>query len=189
MADDAATGVFRRGRRGGARLPHRDVARPARRRDPRAGGRRAGRQPDEPERGREDAAALLEVADRAGGEPVEQVHVGTEQGEVFALRHAGLAAVAVTERFALASLIFFDMRAMLRDLAAAARAAERVMPPKPHRVLLDRVSGYADEAAAYMRRRRVSRRPFARLYYPGGRAEDHAADSDAGGELSSPPGG
>ena len=45
------------------------------------------------------------------------------------------------------------------------------MPPKPHRVLLDRVSGYADEAAAYMRRRRVSRRPFARLYYAGGRAE------------------
>ena len=44
------------------------------------------------------------------------------------------------------------------------------MPPKPHRVLLDRVSGYADEAAAYMRRRRVSRRPFARLYYPNGRS-------------------
>ncbi|MGE5281447.1 MAG: hypothetical protein ACM3N0_03835 [Chloroflexota bacterium] len=56
-------------------------------------------------------------------------------------------------------------------------------PPKPHRVLLDRVSGYADEAAAYMRRRRVARRPFARLYYPGGRADDHAADSVAGGEL------
>ncbi|MBW8058810.1 MAG: hypothetical protein FVQ78_00450 [Solirubrobacterales bacterium] len=56
-------------------------------------------------------------------------------------------------------------------------------PAKPHRVLLDRVSGYADEAAAYMRRRRVSRRPFARLYYPGGRAADHAADSVAGGEL------
>ena len=31
------------------------------------------------------------------------------------------------------------------------------MPPKPHRVLLDRVSGYADEAAAYMRRRRIQR--------------------------------
>ena len=43
------------------------------------------------------------------------------------------------------------------------------MPPKPHRVLLDRVSGYADEAAAYMRRRRISRKPFARLYYVGGR--------------------
>jgi hypothetical protein len=57
------------------------------------------------------------------------------------------------------------------------------MPPKPHRVLLDRVSGYADEAAAYMRRRRASRRPFARLYYEGGRAGDHATDSPASGEL------
>jgi hypothetical protein len=57
------------------------------------------------------------------------------------------------------------------------------MAPKPHRVLLDRVSGYADEAAAYMRRRRASRRPFARLYYGGGRAEDHAAEEAAGGEL------
>ncbi|HWA54374.1 MAG TPA: hypothetical protein VG816_09405, partial [Solirubrobacterales bacterium] len=57
------------------------------------------------------------------------------------------------------------------------------MPPKPHRVLLDRVSGYADEAAAYMRRRRVSRQPFARLYYPEGRAGDHAGDSLAGAEL------
>lgn len=57
------------------------------------------------------------------------------------------------------------------------------MPPKPHRILLDRVSGYADEAAAYMRRRRVARRPFARLYYAGGRASDHAADTVAGGEL------
>jgi len=58
-----------------------------------------------------------------------------------------------------------------------------VTPPKPHRVLLDRVSGYADEAAAYMRRRRASRKPFARLYYAGGRAEDHAGDSRAGGDL------
>jgi predicted regulator of Ras-like GTPase activity (Roadblock/LC7/MglB family) len=71
-----------------------------------------------PERWREDAATLLEIADRAGGEPIEQIHIGTEQGEVFALRHAGLAAVAVTERFALASLTFFDLRALLRDLAA-----------------------------------------------------------------------
>jgi predicted regulator of Ras-like GTPase activity (Roadblock/LC7/MglB family) len=73
---------------------------------------------DSPNRWREDAAALLEVADRAGEEPVEQVHIATEQGEVFALRHAGLAAVAVSERFALASLMFFDMRSILRDLAA-----------------------------------------------------------------------
>jgi predicted regulator of Ras-like GTPase activity (Roadblock/LC7/MglB family) len=70
------------------------------------------------ERWREDAGALFGVADRAGGEAVEQVHVATEQGEVFALRHAGLAAVAVADRFALASLLFFDMRSILRDLAA-----------------------------------------------------------------------
>ncbi|MGN6587079.1 MAG: hypothetical protein ACTHKT_06335 [Solirubrobacterales bacterium] len=57
------------------------------------------------------------------------------------------------------------------------------MPPKPHRILLDRVSAYADEAAAYMRRRRVARRPFARLYYPNGRSADHAQDSKSGAEL------
>jgi hypothetical protein len=57
------------------------------------------------------------------------------------------------------------------------------MPPKPHRVLLDRVSGYADEAAAFVRRRRISRRPFARLYYREGRSSDHAGDSVAGAEL------
>ena len=150
---------------------------------------------DQPERWGEDAAALLAVADRAGGEPVEQVHIGTEQGEVFALRHAGLAAVAVTERFALASLIFFDMRAVLRDLGRPAatdgRAGDAPMPPKPHRVLLDRVSGYADEAAAYMRRRRASRRPFARLYYARRpRPQDHAGDSGGGrSSSSSPPAG
>jgi hypothetical protein len=54
---------------------------------------------------------------------------------------------------------------------------------KPHRILLDRVSAYADEAAAFMRRRRVARKPFARLYYPSGRSADHAQDSTAGAEL------
>jgi predicted regulator of Ras-like GTPase activity (Roadblock/LC7/MglB family) len=73
---------------------------------------------DSPNRWGEDTVALLEVADRAGEEPVEQVHIATEQGEVFVLRHAGLTAVAVTERLALASLLFFDMRSILRDLAA-----------------------------------------------------------------------
>lgn len=69
------------------------------------------------ERWHEDAAVLFAVADRASEEPAEQVHVATEQGEVFALRHAGLAAVVVSDRFALASLMFFDMRSTLRDLA------------------------------------------------------------------------
>jgi hypothetical protein len=58
-----------------------------------------------------------------------------------------------------------------------------VTPPKPHRILLERVSVYADEAAAFMRRRRISRRPFARLYYPQGRSADHAGDSTSGAEL------
>ena len=64
-----------------------------------------------------EAVALLSVADAAGAEPVEQIHVATQAGEVFAMRHAGYAAVAVTERFALASLTFFDMRSALRELA------------------------------------------------------------------------
>ena len=55
--------------------------------------------------------------------------------------------------------------------------------PKPHRVLLDRMTGYAEEAGAFMRRRRLTRRPFARLYYPSGRSADHAADGEAGAEL------
>jgi predicted regulator of Ras-like GTPase activity (Roadblock/LC7/MglB family) len=73
---------------------------------------------DEPRRWEEDVAALLAVADRAGNESVEQIHIATEQGEVFAIRNAGLVAVAVTERFALASVLFFDLRSILRDLAA-----------------------------------------------------------------------
>jgi predicted regulator of Ras-like GTPase activity (Roadblock/LC7/MglB family) len=67
----------------------------------------------------EAARALLAAADAAdGAEAAEQVHVATEAGEVFALRHEGLVAVAVSERFVLASLLFFDMRQALRDLAA-----------------------------------------------------------------------
>lgn len=74
------------------------------------------------ERWGEDSLALLRVADEAGGEPVEQLHIGAEQGEVFAVRQAGLTAVAVTERFVLSSLMFFDMRSVLRELLA---------PPQP----------------------------------------------------------
>jgi hypothetical protein len=71
---------------------------------------------DEAEWG-DSAAALLAAADADGGS-AEQVHVATEAGEVFALREGNLTAVAVTERFVLASLMAFDMRATLRDLAA-----------------------------------------------------------------------
>ena len=64
-----------------------------------------------------EAVRLLEIADGCEGEPVSQVHVATEQGEVFAVRAEGLLAVAVTERFTLASLMVYDMRSVLRDLA------------------------------------------------------------------------
>ena len=57
------------------------------------------------------------------------------------------------------------------------------MTAKPHRLLLDRVSGYADEAAAYLRRRRHQRKPFARTYYAGGRSSEFAADSEEGRAL------
>jgi hypothetical protein len=58
-----------------------------------------------------------------------------------------------------------------------------VTPPKPHRVLLDRVSGYADEASAYLRRRRLTRQPFARVHAPGGRIVACSADTEEGREL------
>jgi hypothetical protein len=76
----------------------------------------------EPQPWGEAATALLDAADAAGPGPVEQAHVATEDGEVFAVRAAGLAAVAVTDRLVLASLMAFDMRAALRDLSAEAPA-------------------------------------------------------------------
>ena len=57
------------------------------------------------------------------------------------------------------------------------------MPPKPHRLLLDRVSGYADEASAYLRRRRLTRRPFARIDAPRGRSFACAPETEEGREL------
>jgi hypothetical protein len=71
------------------------------------------------------AAKLFAAADAAGSEPAEAVHVATEAGEVFALRHAGLVGVTVTERFTLASLALYDLRSALRGLAA-----EREEPPE-----------------------------------------------------------
>jgi hypothetical protein len=74
------------------------------------------------ERWQEAAAVLLGAADLAADEPFDSVHVGTEDGEVFAVRHGDLAMVAVSDRFALASLMLFDMRTALRELAIGAGA-------------------------------------------------------------------
>ena len=68
----------------------------------------------------EAAADLLDAADTARGEPATHVHVATEDGEVFAIRHRGLTMVAVAERFTLASLLVSDIRTVLRDVAAHA---------------------------------------------------------------------
>ena len=57
------------------------------------------------------------------------------------------------------------------------------MPPKPHRAILDRVTGYADEASAFLRRRRLTRRPVARIYLPGGRGIALCAETEDGREL------
>ena len=57
------------------------------------------------------------------------------------------------------------------------------MPPKPHRNVLTRVTGYADEAQAYMRRRRKLRRPFARVQWSGGRSENCDPGTSEGREL------
>jgi len=54
---------------------------------------------------------------------------------------------------------------------------------KPHRLVLDRMSGYADEAAAYVRRRRLTRKPFARVYTQGGGGKTHSADTTEGKDL------
>lgn len=71
----------------------------------------------DPESWASAGADLMAAADAAGDQAASQVHVATEDGEAFAVRHEGLVMVAVAERFTLASLMIFDMRAVLRDLA------------------------------------------------------------------------
>ena len=66
----------------------------------------------------ERVSAVLEQADAADGDPAEHIHIATEAGELFLTRRNGVTVVAITERFVLASLMSFDMRAVLTDLAA-----------------------------------------------------------------------
>lgn len=67
---------------------------------------------------------LWSAADEGGGPPPNQLHVATDAGEVFAVRPAGRAsAIVVSGRFALESLMFCDLRAVLRELEAALKGA------------------------------------------------------------------
>ena len=59
----------------------------------------------------------------------------------------------------------------------------RLAPFGPYRAILNRVSSYADEAAAYLRRRRLTRRPFARVWWTGGRGAAFAAETADGRAL------
>ena len=63
------------------------------------------------------AAGFVHAADVAGDQEAAHVHVATGDGEVFMVRQDGMTAVAATDRFVLASLMLFDLRAVLRDLA------------------------------------------------------------------------
>ena len=66
----------------------------------------------------ERVGEVLRQADAAADDRADHIHIATEAGEVFLTRHDGLVAAAITERFVLASLMSFDMRAVLGDLAA-----------------------------------------------------------------------
>src|SRR4029078_12705023 len=72
--------------------------------------------PGDPAAWGELAERLWSAADAGAGGPASQIHVGTEGGELFAVRDGELSVLVVSERFALGSLVFCDMRAALREL-------------------------------------------------------------------------
>ena len=57
------------------------------------------------------------------------------------------------------------------------------MSAKPQRRILGWVSAYAEEAAAFLRRRRMTRKPFARVHWSGGRSAAFGPETEAGREL------
>jgi predicted regulator of Ras-like GTPase activity (Roadblock/LC7/MglB family) len=61
---------------------------------------------------------LLERADQADEQPVSQVEVSTGDGAVYAVRDEHWVIGVVTGRFALPSLMFYDLRSVLGDLEA-----------------------------------------------------------------------
>jgi predicted regulator of Ras-like GTPase activity (Roadblock/LC7/MglB family) len=61
---------------------------------------------------------LLERADAADDGEVSHVEVSTGDGAVYALRNPSWTVAVVTGRFALPSLMFYDLRTVLGDLEA-----------------------------------------------------------------------
>ena len=70
------------------------------------------------ERMREPLLDLLDRADAAAGDsaPARQVEVTTTRGAVFCSRDERFTLAVVTGRFALPSLVFYDLRHVLADL-------------------------------------------------------------------------
>ena len=51
---------------------------------------------------------------------------------------------------------------------------------KPYRFLLDRVTTYAEEGSAFLRRRRIRSMPFVRVWREGGASEALDGSTEAG---------
>lgn len=79
--------------------------------------------PGEPgERLGELTRELFRQADEADAEAVSQVEVSTGDAAVYAVRDERWTIAVVTGRFALPSLMFYDLRTVLADLGGAAPA-------------------------------------------------------------------
>ena len=77
----------------------------------------AASRPGEPgDRMRELVRELFERAEAADDLPVTQVEVSTGDGAVYAVRDEQWTVGVVTGRFALSSLMFYDLRRVLGDL-------------------------------------------------------------------------
>lgn len=60
----------------------------------------------------------------AGDAPApDQVEIALPEGSVYALREHGWTLAVVTGRFALSSLMFFDLRMVIRDLSGIGKGA------------------------------------------------------------------
>jgi hypothetical protein len=66
------------------------------------------------------ALELFARAERAAGEPVPQLEVSTGAAAVYGVREGGWTLVVVTGRFALSSVMFYDLRSVLSDLGRRA---------------------------------------------------------------------
>lgn len=76
----------------------------------------ASRPGDTGDRLRELTRELLDEAAAADDLPVAQVEVSTGNGAVYAVRDEHWTIAVVTGRFALSSLMFYDLRGVLGDL-------------------------------------------------------------------------